>query len=533
MDPAMTHRLWTSRSHFIIRGELIEIFSISHYLPSNGFNFQISQDLAGLGGDSNYYRNSFEFNYYKRLSKRLIGAYKLQGGNINGYNDKYSPLASNFKLGGKKLRGFKSGKIGPKLGNSYTGGQYFYLTSLETNIDLNINAFDITTTAFIDVGSVWGLENPAYGSIDDNHEARSSIGVNFNWDSAIGPINIIYANISNHKEYIVRSKYLVGCDGANSITRKQMKTTMDNLGFTQKWAVVDLILKKKKNNLPDRTIQYSNPKQPATYCRNVGKRRRWEFAIKKNHSDKKVLSESYIWNFLKPWLKKSEAIIERKTIYTFESAIARKWRKGRVFIAGDAAHLMPPFMGQGMCAGIRDASNLAWKIANCLRNKFNETLLNTYQSERSLNVKEYIETTMRMGEFVNAVESIQITDNIKSDNKGIKSMQSIKPKLGKGLGNLKDKNRGKTFPQFKIKNNKTLDNNFSKKGMIVLSSDVNPKTPKYYSILKAKNFSNVSRYLKNIKSKAILVRPDRFILASARSNKEVNLLLKKYSSILR
>ena len=346
-------------------------------------------------------------------------------------------------------------------------------------------------------------------------------------------VDITYLNINNRKEYLLRSKYVIGCDGANSITRKQMKTKMDNLGFTQKWAVVDLILKKKKNNLPDRTIQYSNPKQPATYCRNVGRRRRWEFAIKKNHSDKKVLSENYIWNFLKPWLNKSEAIIERKTIYTFESAIARKWRKGRVFIAGDAAHLMPPFMGQGMCAGIRDASNLAWKIANCIRNKFDETLLNTYQSERSLNVKEYIETTMRMGEFVNAVESIQITDNIKSDNKGIKSMQSIKPKLGRGLGNLKDRNRGKTFPQFKLKNNKTLDDYFSKKGMIVLSSDIKPKTSKNHLILKAKNLSEVSKYLKNINSKAILVRPDRFILASARSNKDVGVLFKKYSTILR
>ncbi len=167
----------------------------SRYKPSNGFNLKLSQDLAGLGGDSYYYSNNFEFNYYKRLSKRFIGAYKLQGGNINGYNDKYSPLSSNFKLGGKKLRGFKSGKVGPRLGNSYTGGQYYYLTSLETNIDLNIDAFDITTTAFLDVGSVWGLENPAYGSIDDKHEARSSIGININWDSAIGPINIIYANI--------------------------------------------------------------------------------------------------------------------------------------------------------------------------------------------------------------------------------------------------------------------------------------------------------------------------------------------------
>jgi len=346
-------------------------------------------------------------------------------------------------------------------------------------------------------------------------------------------VDITYTNTKNHKEYNIRSKYLVGCDGANSTTRDQMKTKMDNLGFTQKWAVVDLILNKKKNNLPDRTIQYSNPKQPATYCRNVGKRRRWEFAIKKNQSDKKVLSENYIWNFLKPWLNKSEAIIERKTIYQFESSIARKWRKGRIFIAGDAAHLMPPFMGQGMCAGIRDASNLAWKIATCLRVKHNDAFLNTYQSERSLNVREYIETTMRMGEFVNAVESIQITDNIMSDNKGIKSMQSIKPKMGKGLGYLKDKNRGKIFPQFKLNKNISLDDNFSKKGILILSSDIKTKVSKNYPLVNSKKFKKLSVYLKNINSKAIIVRPDRFILGSANTNHEINLLLKKYSEILR
>ena len=93
--------------------------------------------------------------------------------------------------------------------------------------------------------------------------------------------------------------------------------------------------------------------------------------------------------------------------------------KRKNFISGDAAHLMPPFMGQGMCAGIRDASNLAWKIAKCLKNEHDEKLLDTYQSERFSNVKEYIETTMRMGEFVNAVESIQITDNITSSTDGL------------------------------------------------------------------------------------------------------------------
>ena len=167
----------------------------SRYKPSNGFNFIINQDLAGLGGTTYYIKNKIEYNYYKKLSEDFIGAFKFQVGNSIGYNGKYAPLSSNFKLGGKKLRGFKSGKLGPKVGTSYTGGQYFYLTSLETNIDLNLDAFDITSTLFFDVGSVWGLENPAYSTINDDHKARSSLGVNFNWDSGIGPINIIYAEI--------------------------------------------------------------------------------------------------------------------------------------------------------------------------------------------------------------------------------------------------------------------------------------------------------------------------------------------------
>ena len=165
----------------------------SRYKPSRGFIFEIDQDIAGLGGTSYYIKNRVDYNIYKRLSNEFIGAFKFEAGNLNGYNGKYAPLASNFKLGGKRLRGFKSGKVGPRTGNSYTGGQYYYLTSLETNIDFNLDAFDITSTLFLDVGSVWGLENPAYSTIIDDHEVRSSAGVNFNWDSAIGPINIIYA----------------------------------------------------------------------------------------------------------------------------------------------------------------------------------------------------------------------------------------------------------------------------------------------------------------------------------------------------
>ena len=336
-------------------------------------------------------------------------------------------------------------------------------------------------------------------------------------------VNLFFKNKKKKKVEKVCSKYVIGCDGARSTTREQMGSVLDNLGFTQKWAVVDLILKKNKNKLPDRTIQYSNSERPATYCRNVGKRRRWEFAIQDNENEKEILSDKYIWNFLKPWLDPKEAHLERKAIYIFQSAIARKWRKGRIFIAGDAAHLMPPFMGQGMCAGIRDASNLAWKISLCIKNKHDEKFLDTYQTERFSNAKEYIETTMRMGEFVNAVGSENITDNISSGPDGTKSMQSIKPKLGIGLGSNKDKNRGKIFPQLKMKNGKTLDEKFSKSPLLLTSSKLEKKISlnKIQSITD-KDIKGLSSLLKTYKAKAIIVRPDRFILKTCKSQNDFN-----------
>ena len=321
----------------------------------------------------------------------------------------------------------------------------------------------------------------------------------------------------------VCSKYVIGCDGARSTTREQIGSVLDNLGFTQKWAVVDLILNKNKNKLPDRTIQYSNSKRPATYCRNVGKRRRWEFAIQDNENEREILSDKYIWNFLKPWLSPKEARLERKAIYIFQSAIARKWRKGRIFIAGDAAHLMPPFMGQGMCAGIRDASNLAWKISLCIQNKHDDKFLDTYQTERFSNAKEYIETTMRMGEFVNAVGTENITDNISSGPDGTKSMQSIKPKLGNGLGSNKDKNRGKIFPQLKMKNGKTLDEKFSKSPLLLTSSKLSKKIYlKKIRSITDKDIKGLSNLLKSYNAKAIIVRPDRFILKTCKSKNDFN-----------
>ena len=164
----------------------------SPYKPSFGSLTKFNSTVAGLGGTSYYVKNSFDYRKYRRLSKDFIGAFKLELGHLNGYNGKYAPVSSNYKLGGKNLRGFKSGRVGPKSGNSYYGGQYYYLTSLETNFDLPLDAYDITSIFFVDAGSVWGLDS-RYSGIGDDHKLRSSYGVNLNWDSAIGPINLVYA----------------------------------------------------------------------------------------------------------------------------------------------------------------------------------------------------------------------------------------------------------------------------------------------------------------------------------------------------
>ena len=164
----------------------------SPYKPTNGSIFTIEQNLAGIGGTSNYLENKISYKKYLKLGKEITGAIKTQFGSINGYGGKYAPVDQMFNIGGKNLRGFKYGKVGPQLNSSFTGGNYYYVIATETNFDLPIDEYDISSSLFLDVGSVWGLDS-RYGSIDDEHKIRASFGINLNWDSAIGPINFILA----------------------------------------------------------------------------------------------------------------------------------------------------------------------------------------------------------------------------------------------------------------------------------------------------------------------------------------------------
>ena len=319
---------------------------------------------------------------------------------------------------------------------------------------------------------------------------------------------------------VLRSRYVVGCDGARSLTRSAMGVEMASLGFEQTWVVIDLLLTSRAVDLPDRTIQYCNPDRPATYCRNVGRRRRWEFAVGPDESPEAMLEEAAIWDFLAPWVGPASARLERKAIYTFKSALARQWQKGRVFIAGDAAHLMPPFMGQGMCAGIRDVANLAWKIGFCARQGHDGELLRSYQSEREQNVREYIETTSRMGEFINALGDAQISNTVFARPDGTVGMNSITPSLGSGLGDAADALLNRTFPNVTLADGSSFDRWFSTRPILIASSmidnlpDIGAGTAVEGRIVTTTQLPELAPLLGQFGVAALLLRPDRRVLAS-------------------
>ena len=335
-----------------------------------------------------------------------------------------------------------------------------------------------------------------------------------------------YINKVSNTSHIINADYVVGCDGANSFVKKFIGPETIDYGFEEKWAVLDLILKKLNKNLPDRTIQYCSQNTPATYCRNVGRRRRWEISLNKNFTEKDIFDENKIWKFLSKWITQDAAVIERKTIYTFKSLIAKKWQEGRVFIAGDAAHLSPPFMGQGMCSGLRDVSNLFWKLAYCCHFGHKEKLLASYESERLKNVKEYIITTINMGKLLNSIGDTNVSKTVKEAQDGSKVMTSIKPPLGPGLGSKSDKLRGHIFPFVNLNksNIKYFDEQFDKELVLLSTQEFNHPNIKHINVYKYKELLKI---FNNLNIKALILRPDRFILSSLQKNSDINKFVTK------
>ena len=198
----------------------------------------------------------------------------------------------------------------------------------------------------------------------------------------------------------VGTRYLVGCDGANSFVRTHLGATVTDLGFFFDWLIVD-ILPHQPTVWSPLNIQICDPARPTTLVSGGRGRRRWEFMRLPDESLEALNSESTAWRLLAPWGFSAEnATLERHTVHRFQARWVDTWRNGRLLVAGDAAHLMPPFAGQGMCSGLRDAMNLAWKLDLVLGEKAPEALLETYASERIPHVRALINLSMELGKVI-------------------------------------------------------------------------------------------------------------------------------------
>ena len=198
----------------------------------------------------------------------------------------------------------------------------------------------------------------------------------------------------------LRSQYLVGADGANSFVREALGSPIMDRGYFFDWLILDMIPHADYKMSPAQW-QLCDPKRPTTLVPGGPGRRRWEFMVLPDEDPNEIAKPEAAWELLKPWgLTRENAELERSAVYRFQARWAEQWRFGRSMIAGDAAHLMPPFAGEGMCAGLRDAVALGWRLNGILQGHLSDAALDSYESERKPHAKHYIDFSQQLGDII-------------------------------------------------------------------------------------------------------------------------------------
>ena len=342
---------------------------------------------------------------------------------------------------------------------------------------------------------------------------------------------LLVKSISTGTCFSVMSRYVVGCDGARSLVRKVMDTPMKDLGLHQPWLVFDVLLTTDVPKLPDHTVQHCDPARPMTYCNVTGQRRRWEIMLMPGDDPAEMVKPDMLWKLVSPWVQPEQAEIERAVIYTFHSILGQGWRRGRLMLAGDAAHQTPPFLGQGMCAGIRDAANIAWKLDAVLHGRVGEELLDTYESERSPHVHAFIELAVRLGDIIQTTDPQAARARDAKFKAGQPTIFEFPtPRLGPGFWLGDAGPVGQIFPQPELADGRLLDQvlgiHFAVIGTPEVLAQASDSTRQRWQHLGAVVLIATDplllTWLQSQHLSAVLLRPDRYIAAVARSASELD-----------
>lgn len=203
----------------------------------------------------------------------------------------------------------------------------------------------------------------------------------------------------------IEAQWVIACDGASSAIRESLGATVEDLHFEEPWLVVDLLRTGRDGDIPGGAICRCDPRRPTYSIPMPLHRHRFEFRLMPGDDPTSIVRPERIQALVAPWLSDVEVQVERSAIYTFHGLVANQWRHGRVLLAGDAAHQMPPFLGQGMCSGIRDAANLAWKLDLVVSGTAPGVLLDTYQEERRPHVRSVVDAAVSIGQLICTVDT--------------------------------------------------------------------------------------------------------------------------------
>ncbi|MGH8839712.1 MAG: bifunctional 3-(3-hydroxy-phenyl)propionate/3-hydroxycinnamic acid hydroxylase [Jiangellaceae bacterium] len=214
-----------------------------------------------------------------------------------------------------------------------------------------------------------------------------------------GRVRVDFTDRLTGEHESVLATYVLGCDGANSVVRTAIGATMADLKFEQRWLVIDVASMVELDQW-EGVHQVCDPERAATYMRIGETRYRWEFRLLEGETAADFQSMEALRPLIGPWVEgipSDQLELVRVAEYTFRAQLADRWRDRNVFLLGDAAHLTPPFIGQGLCAGVRDSMNLSWKIAGVLSGDLPGSVLDTYEVERKPHARALIRLARLIG----------------------------------------------------------------------------------------------------------------------------------------
>lgn len=233
---------------------------------------------------------------------------------------------------------------------------------------------------------------------------------------------------------VVTARYAVGADGANSVVRDLCDIGTEDLGFRGDWLVADIRPKPGAPALDiPHTGQVLNPERPNHMGRVAQRYFRWEFMLVDGDDPAEMATPDNVWKLLRPWLGPDEGELIRQTVYQFRSIVAETFRAGSVLLAGDAAHVMPPFLGQGMSSGIRDAATLAWILDLVLSGAADPQLLDLYTASRRPQVLAYIEESIRIGTVVCETDPVRAAQRRETLRSATALPPPFQPPVGAGF----------------------------------------------------------------------------------------------------